>query len=83
MLRSETVGRGANFYVNSNSLGKDICIDFTVDPSSYNVAGDFTGRYTLYATSGSREVYVGRYSAQTDAAWHVYVTFKWTAGACN
>jgi hypothetical protein len=52
-LTSQNVGRAAEFYVNSHSIGKDICIDFTLDPSSYNVEGNFSGRYTLYASSAA------------------------------
>lgn len=82
-LTSQNVGRAAEFYVNSHNLGEDICLDFTLDPSSYNVEGNFSGRYTLYASSGDRNIYVGRYWAVTNAAWNVYITFKYTRGACN
>jgi beta-galactosidase/beta-glucuronidase len=82
-LTSQNVGRAAEFYVNSHNLGEDICIVFTLDPSSYNVEGNFAGRYTLYASSGERNIYVGRYWAVTNAAWNVYVTFTYTRGACN
>jgi hypothetical protein len=83
-LTATTVGNGANFVANTHAIGQDICIDFTLDPSSYNVAGDFAGRYTIHAVSGSQDVYIGRYAQQNSSqAWHVYVTFHWTAGACN
>jgi hypothetical protein len=84
-LRSETVGRGGNFYLNTNSIGQDICIIFTLEPSSYNVVGqpDFTGtRITIPASSGSNDVYIGRFAAASNAAWNSYVTFSYRGGAC-
>jgi len=84
VLTSTKVGNSAQFYINSHDIGEDICIDFTLDPSSYNVTGDMAGRYTLHAGSGSRDVYVGQYTQQDTArAWYAYVTFKWYRGACN
>jgi hypothetical protein len=85
VLRSETVGRGGNFYLNTHSIGQDICIVFTLDPSSYNVVGqpDFTGaRITIPASSGSGDVYIGRFAAASNAAWSAYVTFSYRGGAC-
>ena len=86
VLRSETVGRGGNFFVNTHGIGQDICIVFTLDPTSYNVVGqpDFTGvRITIPASSGSNDVYVGRMAAASNAAWYSYVVFHYTGGSCN
>jgi hypothetical protein len=86
VLRSKTVGRGGNFFVNTHGIGQDICIVFTLDPTSYNVVGqpDFTGvRITIPASSGSNDVYVGRLAAASNAAWYSYVTFHYVSGSCN
>src|ERR1017187_1015408 len=79
VLRSDLVGRGANFYLNTHSIGQDICITFALDSTSYNVVGqpDFTGtRITIPASSGSNDVYIGRFAAASNAAWSSYVTFS-------
>ena len=84
-LRTETVNTNTfNFYLNTHSIGQEICINFTVDPTSYNVTGDFVGRYTVHTSSGSNDIYMGRYVPQNVyQPSHVYITFSWTAGACN
>jgi hypothetical protein len=84
-LRSETVGRGGNFYLNTHSIGQDICIIFVLDSTSYNVVGqpDFTGtRITIPASSGNGDVYVGRFAAASNAAWYASMTFTYHHGAC-
>lgn len=85
ILRSDLVSRGANFYLNTHGIGQDICITFTLEPTSYNVVGqpDFTGtRITIPASSGSNDVYIGRFAAASNAAWSAYVTFSYRGGAC-
>jgi hypothetical protein len=83
-LVSALAGNSANFTLNTHNIGQDICVDFTLDPTSYNVAGDVAGRRTIPAGTGSQDIYVGRYTQQnTSQKWYVYVTFHYTSGACN
>lgn len=83
VLSSVQVGNGANFTLNTHNINQDICITFTVDPSSYNVQGDVAGTYNV-RSSQNGDIYVGRYSqVNTAQAWHVYVTFHWTSGVCQ
>ena len=83
VLSSVMVGNGANFTLNTHNINQDICITFTVDPSSYNVQGDVAGTYNV-RSSQTGDIYVGRYSqVNTAQAWHVYVTFRWVSGVCQ
>ena len=82
-LDSAVVGRGVNFTMNTHDIGEDICVVFTLDPSSYNVRGDLEDRRMTIGKTTSGDVYVGRESAVTSAKFYAYVTFKWFHGACE
>ena len=82
-LDSAVVGRGINFTMNTHGIDEDICVVFTLDPSSYNVKGDLEDHRVTISKTTSGDIYVGRESAVTNEKFHAYVTFKWFHGACQ
>lgn len=84
-LTTQSVNDGANFYLNTHNIGRDICITFNLDPTSYNLVGnpEVIGTYNVRSFQ-TGDIYVGRYQRSVSSqAWHVYVTFHWAEGLCQ
>jgi|HubBroStandDraft_4_1064222.scaffolds.fasta_scaffold298929_1 hypothetical protein len=82
-LDSAVVGRGINYTMNTHDIGEDVCVVFTLDPSSYNVKGDLEDHRITISKTTSGDIYVGREAAVGGGKFYAYVTFKWFHGACQ